>query len=58
MHDVVAARTLADAAAAIVGWHHDCTVVSDTARAAAKRIREAARVIRRDHRAARVKIGK
>lgn len=42
MRDVIAARTLADAAALIEWWHHDWTVVSDTPRAAAKRIREAA----------------
>lgn len=47
MHDVIAARTLADAEALIEWWHHDWTEVSDTPRAAAKRIREAAREIRR-----------
>lgn len=46
MHDVIAARTLADAARLIEWWHHDWTMVSDTPRSAAKRIREAARAIR------------
>ncbi|WP_321846937.1 hypothetical protein [Paraburkholderia bannensis] len=46
MRDVIAARTLTDAAALIEWWHHDWTEVSDTPRAAAKRIREAARSVR------------
>lgn len=46
MRDVIAARTLADAAALIEWWHPDWTEVSDTPRAAAKRIREAARSVR------------
>lgn len=46
MRDVIAARTLGDAAALIEWWHHDWTEVSDTPRAAAKRIREAARELR------------
>ncbi|WP_321920152.1 hypothetical protein [Paraburkholderia tropica] len=46
IHDVIAARTLADAAALIEWWHQDWTIVSETPRAAAKRIREAARELR------------
>lgn len=46
MRDVVAARTIADAAQVIEWWHHDWTIVSDTARDAAKRIRLAARELR------------
>lgn len=46
VRDVLAARTLDDAAALIEWWHHDWTEVSDTPRAAAKRIREAARALR------------
>ncbi|HDR8964613.1 TPA: hypothetical protein QDB13_002213 [Burkholderia vietnamiensis] len=46
VRDVVAARTLADAAAMIEWWHRDWTQVSDTSRDAARRIREAARALR------------
>lgn len=46
VRDVVAARTMGEAAAVIDWWHHDWTVVSDTPRDAAKRIRDAARVLR------------
>lgn len=44
--DVVAARSLTEAAAVIDCWHHDWEMVSDTSRNAAKRIRQAARVLR------------
>ncbi|WP_374626430.1 hypothetical protein [Pandoraea sp.] len=50
MRDVIAARTIADAAQVIEWWHHDWTSVSDTAREAAKRIRLAARKLRADAR--------
>ncbi len=43
---VIAARTLDGATAVIAWWHHDWTCVSDTPRAAAKRIREAGRELR------------
>jgi hypothetical protein len=46
VRDVVAARSLADAAAVIEWWHHDWTAASDTPRDAARRIREAARALR------------
>jgi hypothetical protein len=46
VRDVVAARTLNEAAEVIQWWHHDWTEVSDTPRNAAKRIREAARALR------------
>lgn len=46
VRDVIAARSLADAAAVIEWWHHDWTEVSDTSRDAARRIREAARALR------------
>lgn len=46
VRDVVAARTLSEAVTVIDWWHHDWTVVSDTPRDAAKRIRDAARVLR------------
>ncbi|VVE10911.1 hypothetical protein PHO31112_02622 [Pandoraea horticolens] len=49
IRDVVASRTLADAAQVIERWHHDWTNVSDTARDAAKRIRSAARALRAAH---------
>ncbi|WP_223997739.1 hypothetical protein [Burkholderia gladioli] len=45
VRDVIAARSLADAAAVIPWWHHDWTEVSDTSRDAARRIREAARAL-------------
>ncbi|MBU9192984.1 hypothetical protein KTD33_00360 [Burkholderia gladioli] len=45
VRDVIATRSLADAAAVIEWWHRDWIVVSDTPRDAAKRIREAARVL-------------
>ncbi len=41
LSDVIAARTLDEAAALIAWWHHDWSSVGDTARAAAKRIRSA-----------------
>ncbi|MGP8437764.1 hypothetical protein ACT2FY_38735 [Paraburkholderia fungorum] len=44
--DVVAARSLTEAAAVIDWWHHDWAAVSDTSRNAARRIRQAARVLR------------
>ncbi|VVE52849.1 hypothetical protein [Pandoraea terrigena] len=43
VRDVVAARTIVEAAQVIEWWHHDWTSVSDTAGGAAKRIRLAAR---------------
>jgi len=43
---VLAARTISEAAAVINWWHNDWTMVNDTARAAAKRLREAARALR------------
>ena len=46
VRDVIAARSLGDAAAMIDWWHHDWTEASDTPRAAARRIREAARALR------------
>ncbi|WP_186032219.1 hypothetical protein [Burkholderia gladioli] len=46
VRDVVAARTLAAAAAMIEWWHRDWTEVSDTSCDAARRIREAARALR------------
>ncbi len=45
VRDVVAARTVTAAAEVIQSWHHDWTAVSDTPRNAAKRIREAARML-------------
>ncbi|KKB61160.1 hypothetical protein WM40_24825 [Robbsia andropogonis] len=48
MRGVIDARTLADAAELIAWWHDDWTGISDTPRAAAKRIREAARGARRN----------
>ncbi|MDF0506620.1 hypothetical protein POK33_38360 [Burkholderia cenocepacia] len=46
VRDVIAARSLANAAAVIEWWHHDWAAVSDTPRDAARRIREAARALR------------
>ncbi|MCC8397324.1 hypothetical protein LJ656_32635 [Paraburkholderia sp. MMS20-SJTR3] len=46
VRDVIAARSLGDAAAVIEWWHHDWTEVSDTPRDAAKRMREAGRALR------------
>ena len=40
---VLAARSAAQAALVIAWWHHDWTTVGDTAKAAAQRIRAAAR---------------
>lgn len=48
VRDVIAARTLEDAAAVIEWWHHDWTEAFDTPRNAARRIRERARALRRD----------
>lgn len=42
---VLDARTLTDAAAVIEWWHNDWTMIGDTPRAAAKRLRQAARAI-------------
>jgi hypothetical protein len=46
VRDVLAARSLAQAAELIEWWHHDWSAVSDTARDAAKRMREVARALR------------
>ncbi|PVX85683.1 hypothetical protein [Paraburkholderia unamae] len=46
VRDVIAARTVIEAANVIAWWHHDWAVVSDTPRAAAKRMRDAARMLR------------
>jgi hypothetical protein len=46
VRDVVAARSVSEAARIIQWWHHDWTTVSDTPLNAVKRIREAARVLR------------
>jgi len=43
MRDVCAAASVAAAADVIEWWHHDWSAVSDTAKAAAKRIRAAAK---------------
>jgi hypothetical protein len=48
VRDVIAARSLSEAATVIDWWHHDWTEVSDTARDAFKRIREAGRALRRN----------
>lgn len=40
---VLAARTAGEAAQVIAWWHHDWSIVGDTAKAAAQRIRAAAR---------------
>ncbi|WP_124076990.1 hypothetical protein [Burkholderia gladioli] len=45
VRDVVTARSMSEAAAVIAWWHHDWSLVSDTPRGAAKRIRGAARVL-------------
>ncbi|CAB3735533.1 hypothetical protein LMG22037_05975 [Paraburkholderia phenoliruptrix] len=45
VRDVVAARSMSEAAAVIAWWHHDWTVVSDTPVDVAKRIRAAARTL-------------
>jgi hypothetical protein len=46
IRDVVAARSVSEAATVIEWWHNDWSAVSDTPRDAAKRIREAARTLR------------
>jgi len=46
IREVIAARTLEEAAQVIAWWHHDWEQVSDTSRAVAKRIRQAAREMR------------
>lgn len=46
VRDVIAARTLSDAAVVIGWWHHDWAAASDTPRDAARRIREAGRALR------------
>lgn len=43
MRDVCAAANVKTAAAVIEWWHHDWSTVDDTAMAAAKRIRKAAK---------------
>ncbi|MCP3727457.1 hypothetical protein M3I53_30765 [Paraburkholderia sp. CNPSo 3272] len=48
VRDVVSARTVGEAAEVISWWHDDWTLVSDTSRDAAKRIREVARALRCD----------
>ncbi|HEP6430804.1 hypothetical protein [Burkholderia arboris] len=47
VRDVVAARSVSEAAEIIEWWHRDWATVADTARSAAKRIRDAAREFRR-----------
>jgi hypothetical protein len=44
---VLAARTVAEAATLIGWWHNDWTAINDTARAAAKRLRQAAKTFNR-----------
>lgn len=39
--DVLSARTLGEAAAVIEWWHHDWSMVGDTAKGAAARLRDA-----------------
>lgn len=46
VRDVIAARSVNEATTVIAWWHHDWTAVSDTPRAAAMRIRDAARMLR------------
>jgi nucleotide-binding universal stress UspA family protein len=46
IRDVIAARSVSEAAAVIDWWHNDWSAVSDTPRDAAKRIRESARTLR------------
>jgi hypothetical protein len=46
VRNVVAARSVSEAAEIIQWWHHDWSAVSDTPMNAAKRIKEAARVLR------------
>ena len=48
IRDVVAARSVSEAATVIEWWHNDWSAVSDSPRDAAKRIREAARALRLD----------
>ncbi|RQR62887.1 hypothetical protein DIE12_34450 [Burkholderia sp. Bp9015] len=45
IRDVLAARTVHDAAAVIDWWHRDWSQVVDSPKAAAARIRQAARVL-------------
>jgi len=45
IRDVLAARTANDAAAVIDWWHRDWSQVADSAKAAATRIRQAARAL-------------
>lgn len=45
VHEVCASKSLKGAAAVIDWWHHDWSTVGDSARAAAQRIRQAARSI-------------
>lgn len=46
MHEVCAAGSLKAATAVIAWWHADWSAVDDTAQAAAKRIRAAAKIIK------------
>ncbi len=46
LQQVVQARTASEASVVISWWHHDWTVVGDTAIAAARRIRSSARQIK------------
>lgn len=43
LNQVIAARTAAEAAQVIAWWHYDWSMVGDTPKAAAQRIRAAAR---------------
>lgn len=45
LDQVLAARSTAEAARVIAWWHHDWTLVGDSAKAAAQRIRAAARAV-------------
>lgn len=45
LSQVLAARTAGEAAKVIAWWHHDWSMVGDTATAAAQRIRAAARAV-------------
>ena len=45
MGQVLAARTATEAAQVIAWWHHDWSMVGDTAKDAAQRIRAAARAV-------------
>lgn len=45
MRQVCDARSVVEGAAVIEWWHHDWSVVGDSAKAAAKRIRQAAKAV-------------